>query len=125
MQLCPSSMCSLCELTCITYHQLCPPSMVYIYLKKAYPVFWLGSMSYIYIYINFEQASFGHGDASISCPRSDNGFVDSLSLFHSEKAVEELLQQTPVEGLDEHLIEFSETLRSMFISFLSAFMSCN
>ncbi|XP_021277860.1 NAD(H) kinase 1 isoform X1 [Herrania umbratica] len=58
-------------------------------------------------------ASFGNGDASISCSKPENGFVDSLSLFHSEKAVEELLQQTPVEGMDEHLIEFSEALRTV------------
>ncbi|XVE59978.1 hypothetical protein DITRI_Ditri05aG0089700 [Diplodiscus trichospermus] len=58
-------------------------------------------------------ASFGHGDASVSCSKTENGFVDSLSLFHSEKAVEELLQQTPVEGMDEHLIEFSEALRTV------------
>lgn len=77
------------------------------------------------IYINLEQASFGNGDASISCSKPENGLVDSLSLFHSEKAVEELLQQTPVEGMDEHLIEFSEALRSMFISLLKAFMSSN
>ncbi|XP_022752359.1 NAD(H) kinase 1-like isoform X2 [Durio zibethinus] len=60
-----------------------------------------------------DKASFEHEDASISSLRSDNGFVDSLSLFHSEKAVEELLLQTPVEGMDEHLIEFSEALRTV------------
>ncbi|KAL4335275.1 hypothetical protein GQ457_07G036550 [Hibiscus cannabinus] len=58
-------------------------------------------------------ASFGQGDASVSCSKPENGFGDPLSLFHSEKAVEELLQQTPVEGMDEHLIEFSEALRTV------------
>ncbi|OMP09550.1 hypothetical protein COLO4_05366 [Corchorus olitorius] len=58
-------------------------------------------------------ASLGHGDASISCSKPENGFVDSVSFIHSEKAVEELLQQTPVDGMDEHLIEFSEALRTV------------
>ncbi|XP_050224900.1 NAD(H) kinase 1 [Mercurialis annua] len=43
----------------------------------------------------------------------DAGISDSLSLFHSEKAVQELLQQTPVQGTDDHLIEFSEALRTV------------
>ncbi|TYI10357.1 hypothetical protein E1A91_A09G122500v1 [Gossypium mustelinum] len=57
--------------------------------------------------------SFGHEEASVSCSKPENGCVDSLSIFHSEKAVEELLQQTPVAGMDEHLIEFSEALRTV------------
>ncbi|KAK0607326.1 hypothetical protein LWI29_013387 [Acer saccharum] len=57
--------------------------------------------------------SFGHGDASVSRSEPENGFSDSLSLFHSEKAVQELLQQTPVQGSDDHLIEFSEALRTV------------
>ena len=66
----------------------------------------------------------GQGDASISCSKAKNGFVDSAPLIHSEKAVEEP-QQTPVEGVDEHLIEFSEAVRSMFVSFLKALISSN
>ncbi|KAL5831881.1 hypothetical protein ACOSQ4_017235 [Xanthoceras sorbifolium] len=58
-------------------------------------------------------ASFLNGDASVSCSEPENGFSDSLSLFHSEKAVQELLQQTPVQGSDDHLIEFSEALRTV------------
>ncbi|KAK2641174.1 hypothetical protein Ddye_022937 [Dipteronia dyeriana] len=57
--------------------------------------------------------SFGHGDASVSRSEPENGFSDSLSLFHSENAVQELLQQTPVQGSDDHLIEFSEALRTV------------
>lgn len=53
--------------------------------------------------------SCGHGDVSFSCSQLDN----SLSLFHSENAVQELLQQTPIQGTDEHLIEFSEALRTV------------
>ncbi|XP_044482764.1 NAD(H) kinase 1-like isoform X2 [Mangifera indica] len=58
-------------------------------------------------------ASYGNGDASVSCSHTENGFVDSLPLIQTEKAVEELLQQTPVQGTDEHLIEFSEALRTV------------
>ncbi|KAJ0080460.1 hypothetical protein Patl1_24070 [Pistacia atlantica] len=58
-------------------------------------------------------ASYGNGDASVSCSQPENGFVDSLPLIQSEKAVQELLQQTPVQGTDEHLIEFSEALRTV------------
>ncbi|XP_038695050.1 NAD(H) kinase 1-like isoform X3 [Tripterygium wilfordii] len=54
-----------------------------------------------------------HGDESSSYPQSDNGFPDSVSLIHSEKAVQELLQQTPIQGTDDHLIEFSEALRTV------------
>lgn len=57
--------------------------------------------------------SFGHGDAGVSWPHSENGFGDSLSLLQSEKAVQEILQQTPVHGSDDHLIEFSEALRTV------------
>ncbi|KAH9741404.1 NAD(H) kinase 1 [Citrus sinensis] len=57
--------------------------------------------------------SFGHGDAGVSRPHSENGFGDSLSLLQSEKAVQEILQQTPVHGSDDHLIEFSEALRTV------------
>ncbi|EEF48919.1 NAD(H) kinase 1 isoform X2 [Ricinus communis] len=55
----------------------------------------------------------GNGDASFSSSQPDNGLSDSLSLFHSEKAVQELLQQTPIQGTDDHLIEFSEALRTV------------
>uniref|UniRef100_A0A2N9GNU8 NAD(H) kinase 1 n=1 Tax=Fagus sylvatica TaxID=28930 RepID=A0A2N9GNU8_FAGSY len=51
------------------------------------------------------------GEASISCSQSENGFINSFSLF-TEKAVDELLQ-SPVQGTDEHLIEFSEAMRTV------------
>ncbi|XP_030951675.1 NAD(H) kinase 1 isoform X1 [Quercus lobata] len=51
------------------------------------------------------------GEASISCSQQENGFINSFSLF-SEKAVDELLQP-PVQGTDEHLIEFSEAMRTV------------
>lgn len=52
------------------------------------------------------------GDANGSCSQLENGYSNSPSLLHSEKAVQELLQQ-PVQGIDDHLIEFSEAMRSM------------
>ncbi|KAK4793353.1 hypothetical protein SAY86_023788 [Trapa natans] len=53
------------------------------------------------------------GEANISTTQLENGFIDSASLVNSEKAVHELLQQTPVHGTDDHLIEFSEALRTV------------
>ncbi|CAN0901806.1 NAD(H) kinase 1 [Linum grandiflorum] len=56
------------------------------------------------------------GDVNCQSPRPENGVSDhgdSLSLFHSEKAVQELLQQTPLQGNDDHLVEFSEALRTV------------
>ncbi|XP_044504689.1 NAD(H) kinase 1-like isoform X3 [Mangifera indica] len=58
-------------------------------------------------------ASFGIGDASVLCSQPENGFGNSHPLIQSEKAVQELLQQTPIQGTDEHLIEFSEALRTV------------
>ncbi|XP_011032051.1 PREDICTED: NAD(H) kinase 1-like isoform X2 [Populus euphratica] len=55
----------------------------------------------------------GNGDANFSSSQPDNGSSDSLTLFHSEKAVQELLQQTPIQQTDDHLIEFSEALRTV------------
>ncbi|KAH0987592.1 hypothetical protein GBA52_014769 [Prunus armeniaca] len=53
------------------------------------------------------------GDASISCSQPENGFLNSLSLLSSEKAVQELLQQSPVQSTDDHLIEFSDAMRTV------------
>ncbi|KAL8527497.1 hypothetical protein ACS0TY_005367 [Phlomoides rotata] len=44
-----------------------------------------------------------HGNASVS--PAENGFIDSFSL-------EDLIQQ-PLQGIDDHLIEFSEALRTV------------
>lgn len=43
----------------------------------------------------------------------ENGFSDSLSLLNSEKAVQELIQQPLLQGIDDHLFEFSEALRTV------------
>ncbi|XP_022633166.1 putative NAD kinase 3 isoform X1 [Vigna radiata var. radiata] len=51
------------------------------------------------------------GNTSMSCSQAENGFVNSFSLF-PEKAVEEILQ-SPIQGSDDHLIEFSEALRTV------------
>ncbi|XP_015875730.1 NAD(H) kinase 1 isoform X1 [Ziziphus jujuba] len=53
------------------------------------------------------------GEASVSCSQSENGFLSSHSLLNSEKAVQELLQESPVQGSDDHLIEFSEAMRTV------------
>ncbi|XP_057953649.1 NAD(H) kinase 1 isoform X1 [Malania oleifera] len=53
------------------------------------------------------------GNASVSCTQPGNGFMDLLSACNSERAVQELIQQPPVEGIDDHLIEFSEALRTV------------
>ncbi|KAH9608787.1 hypothetical protein KSS87_019680 [Heliosperma pusillum] len=42
----------------------------------------------------------------------ENGSSDSLSLVYSEKAVQEILEQ-PLQGIDEHLLEFSEAMRTV------------
>ncbi|KAF8403775.1 hypothetical protein HHK36_011880 [Tetracentron sinense] len=61
-----------------------------------------------------DQDSCGKGNASLTCSHQENGFVDSPSLFNSEKAVqEELLEQSHVKGIDDHLIEFSEAMRTV------------
>ncbi|KAF5471184.1 hypothetical protein F2P56_011639 [Juglans regia] len=51
------------------------------------------------------------GEASISCSQPENGFPNSFSLF-SEKEIDELLQPS-VQGTDDHLIEFSEAMRTV------------
>ncbi|EPS71079.1 hypothetical protein M569_03679, partial [Genlisea aurea] len=46
-------------------------------------------------------------------PPSENGSMDSFSVLNAEKAIEELTQQTFPLGMDDHLIEFSEVLRTV------------
>ncbi|KAK6119746.1 hypothetical protein DH2020_046516 [Rehmannia glutinosa] len=43
---------------------------------------------------------------------AENGYIDSFSLLNSEKSIEELIQQPLPQGIDDHLFEFSEALRS-------------
>lgn len=50
------------------------------------------------------------GNSSVTS-QAENGFISSYSPF-SEKAVQELLQ-LPIQGSDDHLIEFSESLRTV------------
>lgn len=52
-----------------------------------------------------------HGNSSVS--PAENGFSDCFSQLSSEKAIEELIQQPLVQGIDDHLIEFSEALRTV------------
>ncbi|XP_062014891.1 NAD(H) kinase 1 isoform X1 [Rosa rugosa] len=53
------------------------------------------------------------GDASVSWPQPENGCLNSVSLLSSEKAVEELLEQSPLQETDDNLIEFSEAMRTV------------
>ncbi|AEE76456.1 unnamed protein product [Arabidopsis thaliana] len=58
--------------------------------------------------------SFANGDAKSLLPNPENGFTHLTSLAQSEKAVQELLlQQTPMQATDDHLVEFSEALRTV------------
>ncbi|XP_031100808.1 NAD(H) kinase 1 isoform X2 [Ipomoea triloba] len=45
--------------------------------------------------------------------QTENGHSESLSLLNSERAVQELIEQPLVDGIDDHLIEFSEALRTV------------
>ncbi|KAM7523433.1 hypothetical protein LguiA_013335 [Lonicera macranthoides] len=54
-----------------------------------------------------------NSNGSTSISPQENGFVESLSVSNSEKAVQELVQQPLVQGIDEHLIEFSEAMRTV------------
>ncbi|THG05270.1 hypothetical protein TEA_011224 [Camellia sinensis var. sinensis] len=51
------------------------------------------------------------GNASVS--QQENGFVDSLSILNSEKAVQEIIQQPLIPGIEDNLIEFSEAMRTV------------
>lgn len=41
----------------------------------------------------------------------ENGFPDSLSVLNSEKAVQEIIEQPLIQGIEDNLIEFSESMR--------------
>ncbi|XP_060197206.1 NAD(H) kinase 1 isoform X8 [Lycium barbarum] len=56
---------------------------------------------------------FFHRQGNASVLPLENGFNDSLSMLNSEKAVEELIQQPLLHGIDDHLIEFAEALRTV------------
>ncbi|XP_068338458.1 NAD(H) kinase 1-like isoform X1 [Pyrus communis] len=53
------------------------------------------------------------GEPSVSCSQPENGFLNSISLLSSEKAVQELFHQSPVQSKDDHLIEFSDAMRTV------------
>lgn len=48
---------------------------------------------------------------------TESSFLNA-SLLNSEEAVQELLQRSPLMETDDHLVEFSEALRSMCHSFV-------
>ncbi|ONK67444.1 uncharacterized protein A4U43_C05F100 [Asparagus officinalis] len=49
----------------------------------------------------------------LSQPFVGNGFPDLVTALDSEKAAHEFLQQPPVRAVDDHLIEFSEAMRTV------------
>ncbi|KAM1000436.1 hypothetical protein ACFX2A_007183 [Malus domestica] len=53
------------------------------------------------------------GEPSVSCSQPENGFLNSISLLSSEKAVQELFHQSPFQSTDDHLIEFSDAMRTV------------
>ncbi|GFP89425.1 NAD(H) kinase 1 [Phtheirospermum japonicum] len=52
-------------------------------------------------------------NANGSVSPTENGFIDSFSLLNTEKSIEEIIQQPLLEGIDDHLVEFSEALRTV------------
>ncbi|KAG6400625.1 hypothetical protein SASPL_137466 [Salvia splendens] len=61
-----------------------------------------------------------HSDMSPSNSRgngivspAENGCLDSTSVLSSEKSIEELIQQPPLQGIEDNLVEFSEALRTV------------
>ncbi|XP_047332912.1 NAD(H) kinase 1 [Impatiens glandulifera] len=54
---------------------------------------------------------FVNGNSSFQ--EQENGFVDTVSILNSEKAVQEIIEQPLLLGIDDHLIEFSESLRTV------------
>lgn len=61
----------------------------------------------------FVNSYFPCHQGNASAAPKENGFTCSFSLLSSEKAVEDFVQQPLDQGIDDHLFEFSEALRSM------------
>ncbi|KAL3653354.1 NAD kinase 1 [Castilleja foliolosa] len=55
-------------------------------------------------------SNYANGSAS---PSTENGLIDSFSLLNTQKSIEEIIQQPLLEGIDDHLVEFSEALRTV------------
>lgn len=69
-----------------------------------------------------EQESAAKGNSSETCSQSEeNGFADadSFRMLNSENVVQEYLLQPPIRAIDDHLVEFSEALRSKTIVYKS------
>ncbi|KAF6140757.1 hypothetical protein GIB67_035184 [Kingdonia uniflora] len=58
------------------------------------------------------KASFGEGNSCFTSAQLENSFRDSLSMLDSGKLVHDCLLNTS-KGADDHLIEFSEALRTV------------
>eukprot|EP01018_Ginkgo_biloba_P030341 Gb_38664 [translate_table: standard] len=63
------------------------------------------------------QSSLGRGDSNVSLSQMEEDDVrfgsDGWSMGQSERALQEYLQQSAVEVMDDHLLEFSETIRTV------------
>lgn len=60
-----------------------------------------------------EQDSAGKRNSSATCSQSEeNGFAGSFHPLNPENVVQEYLLQPPIKAVDDHLVEFSEALRS-------------
>ncbi|WVZ01705.1 hypothetical protein V8G54_022511 [Vigna mungo] len=79
-------------------------------LLEKYMQIWIPT-GHLHVQAVINQSTTKQGNTSMSCSQAENGFVNSFSLF-PEKAVEEILQ-SPIQGSDDHLIEFSEALRTV------------
>ncbi|KAG9457349.1 hypothetical protein H6P81_001857 [Aristolochia fimbriata] len=56
----------------------------------------------------------GKGNLNLnSLQMEGNGFMDALSPLDSEIVMQEIFQQRPVKAIDDHLVEFSEALRTV------------
>ncbi|KAJ4971183.1 hypothetical protein NE237_004282 [Protea cynaroides] len=60
-----------------------------------------------------ELPSNSNGNSNVSSLQTENGYMDSIALLDSEKVMTKFLPQQPIKGDDEHLIEFSEALRTV------------
>ncbi|OAY83692.1 putative NAD kinase 1 [Ananas comosus] len=61
-----------------------------------------------------KQASDNKLSIDVSRPRvTENGFLAPFTSFESEKAIHEYISQTPVRSTDDHLVEFSEAMRTV------------
>ncbi|XP_077250299.1 NAD kinase 1 isoform X2 [Tasmannia lanceolata] len=58
--------------------------------------------------------SSGNGNSTVTCTQpEENGFADSPYSLDSESVVQKFLEEPPIKAVDDHLVEFSEALRTV------------